>query len=79
MYVDEVEVQTWKLSEDVAWLAVWTHLLQVSWWWIKMKLKQTIFHSLLLIFQSFGQMFLFYRHLLSADTREDRLLWCMQL
>jgi hypothetical protein len=24
-------------------------------------------------------MFLFYRHLLSADTRDDRLLWCMQL
>jgi len=30
MYIAEVKVETWKLSEDVAWLAVWTHLSQVS-------------------------------------------------
>jgi hypothetical protein len=37
MYADEGKVQTLEMFEYMAWLAVWTYISQVSYWWIKMK------------------------------------------
>jgi hypothetical protein len=59
----------------------WSHLRDVfSWQRVNMKWTWTIFHVLALTFQSLWMnVLVIYRHLLSADTREDRLLWCSQL
>lgn len=79
-----IKVETSKRLKTWVWLKKWLIISQEtflsSWQWLNMQWTWTSFYLLALTFQSLWMnVLVFYRHLLSADTREDRLLWCAQL